>query len=646
MSNEANINVNKLQKLYNIEDRELANKLHQKHNQLASDLQYFSKRTLKVIDKKGRIKEFEFNDAQLAIHSACEHMLKETGWVRIRIVKGRQQGCSTYVAARYFHKAISVPATRVFILSHEASSTKVLFGKVLKFNENCPIQIKPNTDIENRTELEFINDSQYTVGTAGSKNTGRSDTCLLHHYSEPAFYENHEQIKAGLGQTLPDIPGTEAIWESTCNGYNFWRTDVYNAMRKQGIYTIQTYREDGIRKCRLIYKRNGNEGMYRLIFIPWHISAEYRLPVYEGFELTEEERKLKKLYDLDDEQLVWRRSKIEFFNSEKTFKQEYPFTLAEAFQHSGTSFFNPLDIQRAMKSKVVAQHGATILGVDGSSGSENSDRAVIVKRKGRQLVWKRVYYNCTQLQLAAKIAAILNDQTEEIDKVFIDQMYGDAVCESLRSRGFESDLVELVNFGSSPIDDQYANLRAEMFHKLRAWLSNELEQVSMPDDPDIEVDLMMLPDVEESATGRKKFKSKKDIKADNGGLSPDILDALALTFAYPVRSRYDRDNGIPSRERYQQTIQSNTELKTRQRRNQSITRRGTRYGSSYTYSAWCRNSGIRRYAGFAPESTAKFYNAAKRYATATSYDASRYATANGKPAIPTTKDVRPTAYAS
>ena len=552
---------------HSIEDIFASKEMLTLHNKLAKELAYFARRTLKMIDKYGKISFIEFNEAQNAIHGACEHMLKEKGWVRILIVKGRQQGCSTYVAARYYHRAISIPATRVYILSHESSSTKVLFKKILMFNKNCPEQIKPEAEVENRTEQTFKNESEYTVGTAGSKNTGRGDTALLHHYSEPAFYENPLEIKAGLGQTLPDLPGTEAIWESTCNGYNYWKVDIDSAVKKQGMYTVETYRDEkNIRRCRLVYKRSGDEGDYRAIFIPWHITAEYRKPLPKDWELTEEEVVLKRLYDLDDEQLKWRRDKIEFFKSESKFKQEYPFTMAEAFQHSGSSFFKSINVQKAMKSTLKAKYGATIIGVDGSGGGENGDRAVISKRKGRQFIYRKVYYNTSQIQLAAYVAEILNDPAEDIDMCFIDKGYGDACIEVLRNRGFGPDIVEGVSFAQTPIDDLYLNKRAEMFHEVRDWLENEAEPVSMPDEPDIEIDFMMLPQVKDTQTGRKKFPTKEEIKEKNGGLSPDILDSFALTFAYPVKAKAesfvaqrdrDRSNRLPPK--------PTSNLRTRQR---------------------------------------------------------------------------------
>lgn len=505
------------------------------HVTLKTNLVHFGYRVLKLISKEGKIVPFVMNEVQQIVHQAVEHMLAEEGWVRVLIVKGRQQGCSTYVAARYYHKAVSIPGTRIFILSHEASSTKVLFGKVAMYHEFAPDGIKPGTEAQNRTELEFSNHSRYTVGTAGSTNTGRSDTCFLHHYSEPAFYPDPDGVKTGLGQTLPDLPGTEAIWESTCNGYNFWREDVYGALEGQGIYTTEEYYEGGKKKYRLIFHRAGNRGHYRVIFIPWFITPEYTAPVPSNFEPDPDERKLQQTFNLTDGQLVWRRNKIIFFKSVRKFKQEYPCTLAEAFQQSGGTHFSSEAISRAMNSKVQAKHGATVLGVDPSTGKDTSDRTVFCKRKGREVLWVRIYYGLSQLGAAAKIAKLLDDPNEGIDKVFVDWGSGDACIEALRGRGFGEDMVEGVNFGGEADSDLYLNKRAEMAFDARVWLE-ESGEVKLPNLPEMEVDLLMLPEHIETSVGRKKFPTKAEIKKVTKK-STDILDAFMLTFAYEVRAK-------------------------------------------------------------------------------------------------------------
>ena len=58
---------------------------------------------------------FILNKEQLYIQNLLEKMKRLTGKVRAIIVKGRQQGCSTLVSARFYHKTIFIPNTSVFI---------------------------------------------------------------------------------------------------------------------------------------------------------------------------------------------------------------------------------------------------------------------------------------------------------------------------------------------------------------------------------------------------------------------------------------------------------------------------------------------------------------------------------------------------
>jgi hypothetical protein len=67
--------------------------------------------------------------------------------------------------------------------------------------------------------------------------------------------------------------------------------------------------------------------------------SEYRRKLPEGFTVTDDERKLKDEFSLDDEQLYWRRLKIAEGGYDK-FRQEYPSTWKEAFVVSGSNVFN------------------------------------------------------------------------------------------------------------------------------------------------------------------------------------------------------------------------------------------------------------------------------------------------------------------
>lgn len=80
---------------------------------LRTDFEYYAPRCLKIITKKddlGRsdIRPFALNAAQKVLHAAVEKMKAECGYVRIIVLKGRQQGCSTYVEGRFYLSLIHI----------------------------------------------------------------------------------------------------------------------------------------------------------------------------------------------------------------------------------------------------------------------------------------------------------------------------------------------------------------------------------------------------------------------------------------------------------------------------------------------------------------------------------------------------------
>ena len=91
---------------------------------------------------------------------------------------------------------------------------------------------------------------------------------------------------------------------------------------------------------------NGSNG-YIPFFSPWFDSDEYREDAPSDFERTFEEEDLVKLYDLDNNQLLFRRRKIAA-NGREAFFQEYPSNADEAFISSGRPVFNPDQIHQML----------------------------------------------------------------------------------------------------------------------------------------------------------------------------------------------------------------------------------------------------------------------------------------------------------
>lgn len=84
------------------------------------------------------------------------------------------------------------------------------------------------------------------------------------------------------------------------------------------------------------------------------------------------------------------------------------------------------------------------------------------------------------------------------------------------------------NFGSKESGIQYANKRAEIWGSTKEWLTVG----AIPDTPDL-IGGLTAPEYGHKPTGEILLESK-DAMRKRGVSSPDLADALALTFAYPV----------------------------------------------------------------------------------------------------------------
>src|ERR1700761_8408439 len=151
---------------------------HLSHSErLDGDLEYFAGNLLKIRPKAGGLIPFEFNPVQRKLHAIIEEQRATTGRVRIVILKARQEGVSTYVAGRYYHKTIKNPGFLTAIVAHEKPAVRNLFGLVKRMHDLMPEEMRPVTGASNAEELKFSNiDSGYIVSIATEEGAGRSST--------------------------------------------------------------------------------------------------------------------------------------------------------------------------------------------------------------------------------------------------------------------------------------------------------------------------------------------------------------------------------------------------------------------------------------------------------------------------------------
>lgn len=168
------------------------------------------------------------------------------------------------------------------------------------------------------------------------------------------------------------------------------------------------------------------------------------------------------------------------------------------------------------------QGSAKILGVDVARYGD--DRSVILRREGLVTYEPVVFNDIDNMTLAGMVAQSIVDWKP--DAVFIDAGRGEGVIDRLRQLGY---FINEVNFGGKPNNTHYSNKRAEMWDGIRQWIDDGGD---IPNNSALKTDLCV-PTYKFDANNRMQLESKDDIKK-RGLRSPDIADALALTFAHPV----------------------------------------------------------------------------------------------------------------
>lgn len=130
----------------------------------------------------------------------------------------------------------------------------------------------------------------------------------------------------------------------------------------------------------------------------------------------------------------------------------------------------------------------------------------------------------------AKLADVLTQEYDgrKVAMMFVDSAFGAPYVERLQTMGHAN--VQEVRFGSESLDFHQANLRSYMYQKMKDWLATGAID---PKDQRLETDLTA-PGYHINKQDKLVIEAKADMQK-RGVDSPDDADALALTFAAPVR---------------------------------------------------------------------------------------------------------------
>ena len=174
-----------------------------------------------------------------------------------------------------------------------------------------------------------------------------------------------------------------------------------------------------------------------------------------------------------------------------------------------------------------------IIGVDVARFGD--DQTVIYPRIGRDAQsWEiKKFRGLDTVQVAGRVIEMMKEfeiRGRETNALFVDGGgVGGGVIDQLRALGYDP---REVHSASSPTNRAYANKRAEMWGNMREAMANGLAIVN---DRELKEDLTGIEygfNLQNAILLEKKSDMKK-----RGAASPDMADALALTYAQPVAPR-------------------------------------------------------------------------------------------------------------
>ena len=297
-------------------------------------------RHLKIVDKAGNLIPLDPNSAQLRYLEAIE----ENPW--LYVLKARQLGLTTIIAAHNFWRALLTPNYRVLVMAHTHEASENIFKIYRRFYENVPKALKFDTTAANVRELVFAHGGMIKVTSAGS-GSARGSTYNSIHCSEFAFYKDIRDTIASAFQTAGE--NAQIVLETTANGVN----DAH--------------------------KMWFDETGYDKLFIAWTDDTNYILhkkskiipPVLIDYQAN---------YGLTDEQFNWavQTYYIKCASDWNTFRQEYPLSPDQAFVTSGARFFQQLyphvaSFDGYKQYLKPAEYSVYSIGVDTASGSSVGD---------------------------------------------------------------------------------------------------------------------------------------------------------------------------------------------------------------------------------------------------------------------------------
>jgi Terminase RNaseH-like domain len=260
----------------------------------------------------------------LAANQAQEQYTRAAKGKRRNIVlKARQMGITSWIAAQFFLQTITHPGTVTVQVAHTQEAAEQIFRIVHRFLANLPEALREGSvlksaRVSSRRLVIPEMDSEYLVETAGDRNAGRGLTVTNLHCTELARWPG-DAAETLYGLLASLSPAGVLAMESTPQGasgcfWNEWKSAERTGTAKH--------------------------------FFPWWMEAAYTTDPVSGESLTEEEKALMTKFGLNLGQIGYRRQIRENFRG--LAMQEYAEDADECFLASGSCYFEVPAIDRRL----------------------------------------------------------------------------------------------------------------------------------------------------------------------------------------------------------------------------------------------------------------------------------------------------------
>lgn len=288
---------------------------------------------------------FRINRGQIIVDDEFERQWSDRGYVRLNILKARQQGNTTYCTRRALKYTMHRSGVTALTIADKKETPSEWLTRCSRNVAETPTCLMyPQERVQAGHQIAFKNGSRYYIGSAQGGFPGVGDTVHFLHLSElcwwdkPPISKDPEEVLFPLAPAIPsgdDIRGSVVLRDSTGQMVGDWWHRAW----------IEGKRDDS---------------EYVNIFLPWFLIETYRredmADAVTGLSKFEQELVRQAAgfgVDLDHSQIAWYRNVLvsEFHGNTDECRAAYPANEDEAFMAPGLTVYKPHHILAARKTE-------------------------------------------------------------------------------------------------------------------------------------------------------------------------------------------------------------------------------------------------------------------------------------------------------